>query len=129
MSYDEIFNSPELTQKSMAEEDFEHPVKELGNGYKPKNEHEEYNEYTEFSELGESYSEDDQISIHDDERASEMEGRSRGLEIKPCPFCGGYATHNNLEQEHHYIHCVDCGARTKDHDTVYLAIEKWNSRM
>lgn len=65
------------------------------------------------------------------------EDAAKGVELKPCPFCGAAA---NLEQEQSgqncvaYVYCVGCdieGEHTISDNWIYAkkkAVEAWNTR-
>lgn len=49
-------------------------------------------------------------------------------ELKPCPFCGGKAKINKIEQGRLYeVECQYCYANVYD-DTIDDVIEYWNRR-
>lgn len=50
------------------------------------------------------------------------------IKLKPCPFCGGKAKINKIEQGRLYeVECQYCYANVYD-DTVEGAVEYWNRR-
>jgi Lar family restriction alleviation protein len=67
-------------------------------------------------------------------------------ELKPCPFCGGVATHwfctanglyvtkffgqmlRGLKAEYNMICCNKCGCRTKVYAQIKNAFKAWNRR-
>ncbi|MBQ9564189.1 MAG: Lar family restriction alleviation protein [Synergistaceae bacterium] len=54
--------------------------------------------------------------------------------LKPCPFCGGEAVLDFVDDDAWYVHCIDydgdCDMRphTKSYETPEEAIEVWNRR-
>ena len=65
--------------------------------------------------------------------------RNGGVEIKPCPFCGGdkvktwqktWKDGGENYNPFYEIHCLECGAGFNDiFETEEDAIERWNSRV
>jgi Lar family restriction alleviation protein len=71
---------------------------------------------------------------------------SKKQELKPCPFCGGVATHwfctpngffvtkffgqilRGVKAEHNVIVCNKCGCRTKVYTHTRRAFNAWNRR-
>lgn len=53
-----------------------------------------------------------------------------GEELRPCPFCGGEAHHNNWPIQKWYVECMnpDCWIEGKSFDTPEAAAEWWNTR-
>lgn len=57
-------------------------------------------------------------------------------DLKPCPFCGGYATYsaNKFRPPNAYIYCTECKSRNGDFsglneiEAIKSAIEAWNKR-
>ncbi|MBQ7215217.1 MAG: Lar family restriction alleviation protein [Synergistaceae bacterium] len=48
---------------------------------------------------------------------------------KPCPFCGCEQVSSALMPNMKWIiGCLDCGVRTKEHDSLLEAAETWNRR-
>lgn len=50
-----------------------------------------------------------------------------------CPFCGSdwieiVKTLNKLNKNKFYIHCMNCGARTRSQNTITDAVKLWNRR-
>lgn len=53
---------------------------------------------------------------------------NKNIELKPCPFCGGKAKINKIEQGRLYeVECQYCYANVYD-DTIEGAVEYWNRR-
>lgn len=49
------------------------------------------------------------------------------LEVKPCPFCGGYPLIENARGV--FIECAECGTSTRQKETQREAVEFWNTRL
>lgn len=49
------------------------------------------------------------------------------VELKPCPFCGGYARMESGGPGCHYVRCDDCGACSND-GSQGRASGLWNTR-
>lgn len=52
------------------------------------------------------------------------------VELKPCPFCGGFAgAIKDIYGTHYMIHCNNCDAKTKPFMQEEKAVEAWNRRV
>jgi Lar family restriction alleviation protein len=50
-----------------------------------------------------------------------------GINLKPCPFCGGIAKGKKMLQEY-WIYCDNCKAQTGLVRSSRLALNQWNKR-
>lgn len=51
------------------------------------------------------------------------------IELKPCPFCGGYAIIDGCDDTLWIVICKECNASIGYKETKEEAIEAWNRRV
>lgn len=53
------------------------------------------------------------------------------IEVKPCPFCRGKASHSVGSKEHKMndiVMCLECDATMESDHTPYSSLKQWNTR-
>ena len=48
--------------------------------------------------------------------------------LKECPFCGGTASIEEVNDKDYMVYCEDCGAERRGYETAFEAIRHWNNR-